>query len=210
MIGGFGLCGVPENLLEALRASGVKNLTIIANNCGTDDYGIGPLILSGQVRKIITSYGGECKPFAHAVLAKTLEVEWTPQGTLAERIRAAGAGIAGFYTPVGCGTVVAEGKETREFDGREYLLERPLFADFALIKAHRGDTLGNLSYRKTARNFNPVMATAAKTVIAEVETLVEPGQIDGDCVHTPGVYVDKILQGRVYKKPLEKLTVRRA
>lgn len=209
MVGGFGLCGVAENLLAAVRAKSVKNLTIISNNGGTDEFGNGILIKNGQVRKMIMSYGGECKAFEEAALKGTIEVEWTPQGTLAEKIRAGGAGIAGFYTPTGYGTLVAQGKETRQFDGRWYVLERGLRADFALIKAWKGDTMGNLVYRKTARNFNQAMATAAEVVIAEVEHLVEPGALDGDMVHTPGIFVNRIFQGPRYVKPIEKLTVRK-
>ena len=209
MLGGFGLCGLPENLIAALRASGKKDLTLVSNNAGTDEHGIGTLIRSGQVKKMIMSYGGECKAFEDGALAGTIEVEWNPQGTLAERMRAAGAGIAGFYTPTGYGTLVAKGKETREFDGRWYVFERPLKADFAFVKAWKGDRFGNLVYRKTARNFNQVMATAAKLVVAEVEQLVEPGQLEPDSVHTPGIYVDRILKGPKYVKPIEKLTVRK-
>jgi len=210
MMGGFGLCGIPENLVAGLRAKGVKNLTLISNNAGTDEHGNGTLIKNGQVRKMIMSYGGECKSFEEMALAGTLEVEWNPQGTLAERMRAGGAGIGGFFTPTGYGTKVAEGKETRQIDGRWYVLEKPLKADFAFIKAWKADSLGNLMYRKTARNFNQVMATAAKTVIAEVEELVEPGRLEPDSVHTPGIYVDYVLKGARYAKPIEKLTVRAA
>lgn len=209
MIGGFGVCGLPENLLAALREKGVKNLTLISNNAGTDAFGIGPLIQNGQVRKMIMSYGGECKAFEEAALNKTLEVDWTPQGTLAERIRAAGAGLGGFFTPTGFGTDIAKGKETRLIEGRNFVFEKPLHADFSFIKACRGDTLGNLQYRKTSRNFNQAMATAGKTVVAEVESLVEPGAIEPDSVHTPGVYVDHLFQGAHYVKPIEKLTLRR-
>ncbi|MHB2025526.1 MAG: CoA transferase subunit A [Elusimicrobiota bacterium] len=208
MVGGFGLCGAPENLLAALKARGVKNLTIISNNGGTDEHGNGQLIKNGQVKKMIMSYGGECKAFEEKALSGALEVEWNPQGTLAERIRAGGAGIGGFYTPTGHGTLVAEGKETRIINGRSYVFETPLTADFAFIKAWKGDELGNLAFRRTARNFNQVMATAAKVVVAEVESLVSPGEIDPDMAHTPGIYVDYIFQGRGYQKPIEKLTVR--
>jgi 3-oxoacid CoA-transferase subunit A len=207
LIGGFGLCGIPENLLRALRDSGKKNLTLIANNAGTDEHGIGPLIKSGQVKKMIMSYGGECKAFEECTLTGKIEVEWTPQGTLAERIRAGGAGIAAFYTPTGYGTPIAAGKETREFGGRFYVLEKSLKADFAFIRAWKGDCLGNLVYRKTARNFNQVMATAAKTVIAEVENLLAPGAFDGDLVHTPGIFVDRVFKGEKYFRPIEKRTV---
>src|SRR6478609_5607353 len=185
MAGGFGLCGIPENLIAAIRRKGTKDLTIISNNCGIDDKGLGILLANGQVKKMISSYVGENKTFERLFLEGKLEVELTPQGTLAERIRAGGAGIPAFYTATGYGTVVAEGKETREFNGRPYVLERALTADFALVKAWRGDRLGNLLYRKTARNFNPMMASAAKVTIAEVEELVDPGQIPPDQVHTP-------------------------
>ncbi len=208
MIGGFGLCGIPENLLAALREKGVRGLTLIANNSGTDEYGIGPLIKNGQVKKMIMSYGGECKAFEEWLLGGRLEVEWTPQGTLAERIRAGGAGIGGFYTPTGYGTLAARGKETRVIDGKPFVFERPLIADFAFVKAWKGDRHGNLVYRKTSRNFNQAMATAGKTVVAEVETLVEPGELDGDAVHSPGLFIDKIFQGPRYVKPIEKRTVR--
>ncbi|MBI3553783.1 MAG: CoA transferase subunit A [Elusimicrobia bacterium] len=208
MMGGFGLCGYPENMIAAIRRKGVKNLTFISNNAGTDEYGIGSLIKNGQVKKMIMSYGGECKSFEDGALAGTIEVEWNPQGTLAERIRAGGAGIGGFFTPTGYGTKVAEGKETRQIDGRWYVFEKPLKADFALIKAWKGDGLGNLQYRKTARNFNQAMATAGGVVVAEVEKLVAPGAIEPDQVHTPGVYVDMLFQGSGYVKPIEKLTVR--
>lgn len=208
MMGGFGLCGFPENMIAALRKKGVKNLTFISNNAGTDEYGIGSLIKNGQVKKMIMSYGGECKSFEDGALAGTIEVEWNPQGTLAERIRAGGAGIGGFFTPTGYGTKVAEGKETRQIDGRWYVFEKPLKADFSLVRAHKGDTLGNLQFRKTARNFNQAMATAGIVVIAEVENLVKPGEIPPDAVHTPGVFVDMIFQGAGYVKPIEKLTVR--
>jgi len=209
LLGGFGLCGIPENLIAALRDKGTKDLTLIANNAGTDEHGIGLLIKNGQVRKMIMSYGGECKSFEAAALSGTLEVEWTPQGTLAERIRAAGAGLGGFFTPTGYGTDIAKGKETRRIDGKNYVFEKPLHADFAFIRAFRGDTLGNLYYRKTARNFNQAMATAGKTVIAEVENLVKPGDLEPDQIHTPGIFVDKIFQGLKYVKPIEKLTLRK-
>ncbi len=210
LVGGFGVCGIPENLLAALRAQGAKNLTLVSNNAGLDEFGIGTLLRNGQVKKMIMSYGGECKAFEEMALDGRLQVEWNPQGTLAERIRAGGAGIAGFYTPTGYGTPVAEGKETRQFDGRWHVFERGLRADFALIKAWKGDQLGNLEYRKTARNFNQVMTTAAETVLAEVEQLVEVGGLHPDHIHTPGVYVDRVLLGPGYKKPIEKLTVRKA
>ncbi|MBI3548590.1 MAG: 3-oxoacid CoA-transferase subunit A [Elusimicrobia bacterium] len=208
LIGGFGLSGLPENLLGALIEKGTKNLTLVSNNAGTDGHGIGLLLKNGQVKKIMMSYGGECKIFEEMCIAGKLEVEWNPQGTLAERMRAGGAGIGGFFTPTGYGTVVAEGKETRQIDGRWYVLERPIKADFAFVKAHKGDAFGNLTYRKTARNFNQVMATAAKTTIAEVEQLVEVGELDPESVHTPGVFVKRIFQGAKYVKPIEKRTVR--
>ena len=208
MVGGFGLCGNPENLIRALHQKGVKNLTIISNNCGTDNEGLGILLAAGQVRKMVSTYVGENAIFERLMLEGKLEVELIPQGTFAERIRAGGAGIPAFYTPTGYGTIVAEGKEVREFDGRMYLLERALRAPFAFVKAWKGDTYGNLVYRKTARNFNPIMATAADITIAEVEELVEPGEIDPDMVHTPGIYVKRIIKGEFYKKPIEQRTVR--
>jgi 3-oxoacid CoA-transferase subunit A len=208
MMGGFGLAGIPENLVTALQRRGTKDLTIISNNAGTDDFGIGLLLKGRQVRKMIATYVGENKEFERQFLQKEIEVELVPQGTFSERMRAGGAGIPAFYTPTGYGTLVAEGKETRIFDGRHYVLERALVADFAFVKAWKGDHLGNLMYRKTARNFNPVMATAAKVTIAEVEHLVEPGTIDPDHVHTPGIYVKRILQGTGYRKKIEKRTVR--
>ena len=208
MMGGFGLCGIPENLIAALRARGTKNLTIISNNAGVDDFGIGILLRARQVRKMISTYVGENKEFERQFLTKELEVELVPQGSFAERIRAGGAGIGGFFTPTGYGTLVAEGKETRVIDGKRYVLERPLHAEFAFVKAWRGDSLGNLVYRRTARNFNPVMATAADVTIAEVEQLVSPGEIDPDHVHTPGIFVKHVLQGARYEKRIEKRTVR--
>ena len=210
MVGGFGLCGLPENLIRALVKKGVKNLTTISNNAGVDDFGLGLLLRTRQIRKHIGSYVGENKLLEEMVLKGEMELELNPQGTLAERIRAGGAGIAGFYTPTGYGTVIAEKKETREFDGRNYVLERGLRADFALVKAWKGDRWGNLMYRKTARNFNPMMATAAKVTIAEVEELVDVGQIDSDDVHTPSVFVKRIFQGAEYEKRIEKRTVRKA
>ncbi len=209
MIGGFGVCGLPENLLAALRQSGKKDLTIVSNNAGTDEQGIGLMIKNKQVRKMIMSYGGECKAFEEAALSGALQVEWTPQGTLAERMRAGGAGIGGFFTPTGYGTPVAEGKETRVIDGKPYIFEKPLKADFAFVKAWKGDAFGNLVYRKTARNFNQVMATAGKVTIAEVEHLVAPGELEPDMVHTPGIFVSHIFQGARYAKPIEKLTLKR-
>jgi 3-oxoacid CoA-transferase subunit A len=208
MMGGFGLCGIPETLIAALRARGTKGLTVISNNAGVDDFGIGVLLRSRQVRKMISTYVGENKEFERQFLTGELEVELVPQGTFAERIRAGGAGIGGFFTPTGYGTVVAEGKETRTIGGKPYVLEQPLHADFAFVKAWKGDRDGNLVYRKTARNFNPVMATAADVTIAEVEHLVEPGEIDPDQVVTPGIFVRHILEGTRYEKRIEKRTVR--
>ena len=208
MVGGFGLCGIPENLIKALHGRGTKHLTVISNNAGVDTFGLGILLQSRQIRKMVSTYVGENKEFERQFLAGELEVELVPQGTFAERIRAGGAGIGGFFTPTAYGTVVAEGKETRVIDGRPYVLEEPLKADFALVKAWKGDRLGNLVYRRTARNFNPVMATAARVTIAEVEQLVAPGQIDPDLVHTPGIFVRHIIQGEHYDKRIEKRTVR--
>jgi 3-oxoacid CoA-transferase subunit A len=208
LVGGFGLCGIPENLIRALRDRGAKQLTLISNNAGVDDFGLGILLRSRQVRKMISTYVGENKEFERQYLSGELEVELVPQGTFAERIRAAGAGIGGFFTPTAFGTIVAEGKETRTIDGRPYVFERPLAADFALVKAWKGDRAGNLVYRRTARNFNPVMATAAQVTIAEVEQLVEPGAIDPDHVITPGIFVRHILEGSGYEKRIEKRTVR--
>ncbi len=208
MMGGFGLSGIPENLITALHARGTKDLTLISNNAGTDTSGIGLLLRARQVRKMIATYVGENKEFERQFLQKEIEVELVPQGTFSERMRAAGAGIPAFYTPTGYGTLIAEGKETRSFDGRHYVLERALSADFAFVKAWQGDSVGNLVYRRTARNFNPVMATAARFTIAEVEHLVEPGAIDPHMVHTPGIYVKRILEGRDYQKLIEKRTVR--
>src|SRR5439155_23870890 len=210
LMGGFGLCGIPENLIGALHRRGTKNLTVISNNAGVDDFGIGILLRTRQVRKMIATYVGENKEFERQFLTGELEVELVPQGTFAERIRAGGAGIGGFFTPTGYGTLVAEGKETRTIDGKPYVLERPLRADFAFVKAWKGDSLGNLVYRRTARNFNPVMAPAAAVTIAEVERLVEPGAIDPDHVVTPGIFVKHILQGERYEKRIEKRTVRKA
>jgi len=210
MAGGFGLCGIPENLILALRDRGTKGLTVISNNCGVDDWGLGPLLQTRQIKKMISSYVGENNEFERQYLSGELEVELCPQGTLAERIRAGGAGIPAFFTPTGYGTLVAEGKETREFDGRMYVMERALFADFSLVKAWKGDTQGNLLYNKTARNFNPMMATAARVTIAEVEELVQPGEIDPDAVHTPGIFVQRILRGPAYQKRIERRTTREA
>ncbi len=208
MMGGFGLCGIPENLIAALRRKGVRHLTVMSNNAGVDDFGIGLLLQTRQVKKMIATYVGENKLFEELVLKGELEIELNPQGTFAERIRAGGAGIPAFYTPTAYGTVVAGGKEVREFDGKPYVMERTLRADFAFIKAWKGDRWGNLIYRKTARNFNPMMATAADYVIAEAEQLVEVGQLDPDMVHTPGIYVDAIFQGADYEKRIERRTVR--
>jgi 3-oxoacid CoA-transferase subunit A len=209
MVGGFGLCGIPENLIAALREQGTRLLTIISNNAGVDGFGLGVLLESRQVRKIIATYVGENQEFERQCLSGELEVELVPQGTFAERIRAGGAGIGGFFTPTGYGTLVAEGKETRIIDGLPHVLEWPLKADFALIKAYRGDAEGNLVYRKTARNFNPMMATAARVTIAEVEQLVEAGSIDPDHVHTPGIFVRHIFQGAGYQKRIERRTTRK-
>ena len=209
MLGGFGLCGIPENLISALRDKGSKNLTIISNNAGVDGRGAGLLLEARQIRKIIATYVGENKLLEELAISGQLEVELVPQGTFSERMRAGGAGIAAFYTPTGYGTLVAEGKETREFNGRMYVLERGLTADFAFVKAWKGDRWGNLVYRKTARNFNPAMATAARTTIAEVEHLVEVGELDGDYIHTPSIYVKRIFQGTNYEKHIERRTVRK-
>ena len=208
MSGGFGLCGIAETLSDAIRDSGVKNLTVVSNNAGVDGIGLSRLLETRQIKKMISSYVGENKLFEQLYLSGKLELELNPQGTLAERIRAGGAGIPAFYTRTGVGTVVAEGKPTEEFDGLTYVRERWLRADLAMVKAWKGDTEGNLVYRKTARNFNPVMATAAAITIAEVEELVEPGQLDPNQIHTPGIFVQRILQGRDYKKPIERVTTR--
>lgn len=208
MLGGFGLCGIPENSIAALLKKGVKNLTCISNNAGVDDFGIGFLLKTRQVKKMISSYVGENAEFERQLLSGELEVELTPQGTLAERIRAGGAGIPAFFTPAGVGTEVAEGKETREFDGKTYLMERWLRADFSLVKAWKGDTAGNLIYKGTARNFNPMMAAAGKITIAEVEELVPAGELDPNMIHTPGIYVQRIFQGNNYEKRIEQRTVR--
>jgi 3-oxoacid CoA-transferase subunit A len=209
LVGGFGMCGVPEHLLRALHAKGTKNLTLVSNNAGTDGYGIGWLLESKQVKKMIASYVGENKRFEALALSGEIEVELNPQGTLAERIRAGGAGIPAFFTPTGYGTVAAEGKETRAFDGRNYVMVPWLRGDFAFIKAWRGDRWGNLVYRKTARNFNAPMATAGKHVIAEVEQMVELGELEPDRIHTPGIFVDAIFQGENYSRPIEKKTLRK-
>lgn len=209
-LGGFGLCGIPENCIAALVKKGVKNLTCISNNAGVDDFGIGLMLQKRQVKKMISSYVGENKLFEQLVLSGELEVELNPQGTLAERLRAGGAGIPAFYTPTGYGTIVAEGKETKEFDGRSYVLETALKADFGIVKAWKGDTTGNLIFRKTARNFNPMCAAASKITIAEVEELVPAGTLDPDQVHLAGIYVKRIFQGQNYEKRIEKRTVRSA
>lgn len=208
MVGGFGLCGIPADLIDALVRKGVKNLTTVSNNAGVDDFGLGKLLYSGQIKKHIGSYVGENKMFEQMVLTGKVVLELNPQGTLAERIRAGGAGIPAFFTPTGAGTVVSEGKEMREFDGRPYVMERGLKADFALIKAWKADRWGNLMFRKTARNFNPVMATAARVTIVEVEELVEPGQLDPDRVHLPSVYVKRIVLSNAAKR-IEKRTLRK-
>lgn len=210
MIGGFGLCGIPENLVRALVRKGVKNLTTISNNAGVDGLGNGLLLAAGQISKHIGTYVGENKLLEQMVLQRKLDLDLVPQGTFSERIRAGGAGIPAFFTPTGVGTIVAENKETREFDGRQYVMERALKADFAFVKAWKGDKWGNLVYRKTARNFNPMMATAATVTIAEVENLVEVGDLDPDLIHTPSIYVQRIFQGELYEKRIEKRTVRKS
>ena len=210
MVGGFGLCGMPENLIRALAHKGTKNLTTISNNAGVDGYGMGLLLANGQIRRHIGTYVGENKLLEEMVLKGTVQLDLVPQGTFSERIRAGGAGIPAFFTPTGVGTVVAEGKETREFEGRTYVMERALKADFAFVKAWKGDRWGNLVYRKTARNFNPMMATAAKITIAEVEHLVDVGELEADLVHTPSVYVKRIFQGGLFEKRIERRTVRKA
>jgi 3-oxoacid CoA-transferase subunit A len=207
MVGGFGLCGMPENLIRALARKGVKNLTTISNNVGVDGLGMGLLLANGQIKHHIGTYVGENRLLEQMVLNGTVHLDLIPQGTFSERIRAGGAGIPAFFTPTGVGTVVAEGKETRDFDGRPYLMERALHADFAFVKAWKGDKWGNLVYRKTARNFNPMMATAAKITIAEVEHLVEPGELDPEMVHTPSVYVQRIFKGELFEKKIERRTV---
>lgn len=208
MAGGFGLCGIPETLIAAIRDSGVKDLTVISNNCGVDDFGLGVLLAGGQIRKMISSYVGENKLFAELYLSGKLELEFNPQGTLAERIRAGGAGIPAFFTKTGVGTLVAEGKEVREFDGELYVMERGLTADLSIVKAWKGDREGNLVYRMTARNFNPMMATAGKACVAEVEKIVETGALDPDNIHTPGIFIDAIVEG-VPEKRIEQRTVRK-
>ena len=210
LVGGFGLCGIPENLIKAIARKGVKNLTTVSNNAGVDDFGLGILLRNRQVKKHIGTYVGENKLFEELVLTGQLELELVPQGTFAERIRAGGAGIPAFFTPTGVGTIVAEGKETREFDGRTYVMERAIKGDFALVKAWKGDKWGNLVFRKTARNFNPMIATAAPICIAEVEELVEVGELDPDNIHVPSIYVKRIFQGTGYEKRIERRTVRQA
>ncbi len=209
MVGGFGLCGIPENLIEALRAKGVKNLTVISNNAGVEGFGVGRWLERGQIKKIIGTYIGENKLYEELVLRGELEAELIPQGSFSERMRAGGAGIPAFYTPTGVGTVIAEGKEVREFEGRKYLLERALRADFAFVKAWKGDRWGNLIYRKTARNFNPLMAMAAGVTIAEVEEIVELGELDPEAVVTPGIYVTRVFRAIGLAKRIERRTVRK-
>ncbi len=209
MAGGFGLCGIPENLIAGIRDAGVKHLTVVSNNCGVDDFGLGILLANGQIKKMLSSYVGENKLFEKLYLDGDLELEFNPQGTLAERIRAGGAGIAAFYTKTGYGTVIAEGKPTREFDGHHYVMETGLVADLSIIKAWKADKEGNLIYRKTARNFNPMMATAGKITVAEVEELVEVGDLDPDFIHTPSIYVDRIVVSKDAEKRIEKVTTRK-
>ena len=209
MAGGFGLCGIPDELIEAIRESGVKDLTVISNNAGIDGIGLGKLLETRQVKRMISSYVGENKEFARQFLGGELEIEFNPQGTLAERIRAGGAGIPAFFTKTGVGTLIAEGKEVRAFDGEDYVMERSLFADLAIVHAWTGDTEGNLVYRKTARNFNPMMATAAKTTVAQVEHLVTPGEIDPDHIHTPGIFVSRIIHVPIREKHIEQRTTRK-
>jgi 3-oxoacid CoA-transferase subunit A len=208
MSGGFGLCGIPETLIAAIRRSGVKGLTVISNNAGVDGFGLGVLLESRQIKKMVSSYVGENKLFEQLYLSGELELEFNPQGTLAERIRAGGAGIPAFYTKTGVGTLVAEGKEIRDFDGETYVMERGLIADLSIIKAWKGDAEGNLVFRKTARNFNPMMATAGKVTVAEVEQLVPVGALEKDNIHTPGIFVQRILQGEAYEKRIERVTTR--
>ncbi|HJV43303.1 CoA transferase subunit A [Caulobacter sp.] len=208
MAGGFGLCGIPENLIAAIREAGVKDLTVVSNNCGVDGFGLGILLENRQIKKMVSSYVGENKLFEQLYLSGELELEFNPQGTLAERIRAGGAGIPAFFTRTGYGTLVAEGKEVREFDGEMYVMERGLTADLAIVKAWKGDAEGNLIYRKTARNFNPMMATAGRATVVEVEELVEVGALDKDAIHTPGIYVDRIIKGAKFEKRIERVTTR--
>ncbi len=209
MAGGFGLCGIPENLIGALRDSGVRDLTVISNNAGVDDFGLGLLLQTRQIKKMVSSYVGENKTFERQYLNNELELEFNPQGTLAERIRAGGAGIPGFYTKTGVGTLIAEGKEHKDFSGETYIMETGLKADLSLVKAWKADTEGNLIYRKTARNFNPMMATAGKVTVAEVEEIVEKGALDPDCIHTPGIFVQRLIKGAVYEKRIEQRTTRK-
>lgn len=208
MAGGFGLCGIPENLIAAIKASGVKGLTVISNNAGVDGFGLGVLLETRQIKKMVSSYVGENKLFEQLYLSGELQLEFNPQGTLAERIRAGGAGIPAFFTKTGYGTVVAEGKETREFDGEMYVMETALKADLAIVKAWKGDAEGNLVYRRTARNFNPMMATAAKITLAEVEQMVPVGSLDPDNIHTPGIFVKRLFEGKAYEKRIEQRTTR--
>lgn len=208
LVGGFGLVGIPENLIAALRDSGVTDLTCVSNNCGVDDFGLGLLLQTRQIKKMVASYVGENKTFERQFLSGELEVELVPQGTLAERIRAGGAGIGGFYTPAGVGTVIADGKETRVIDGREYVLEAPITGDFALVKGWKADRLGNVIYRKTAQNFNPMMATAGRITIVEVEEIVEVGELPADFIHTPSLYVHRVVRGEHYEKRVERRTLR--
>jgi len=208
MAGGFGLCGIPENLIAAIREAGVKDLTVVSNNCGVDGFGLGILLENRQIKKMISSYVGENKLFEQLYLSGELELEFNPQGTLAERIRAGGAGVPAFFTRTGYGTLVAEGKEVREFDGEMYVMERGLTADLSIVKAWKGDAEGNLIYRKTARNFNPMMATAGRATVVEVEQLVEIGALDKDAIHTPGIYVDRIIKGAKFEKRIERVTTR--
>ncbi len=209
MAGGFGLCGIPENLIAAIRELGPKHLTVISNNCGVDDFGLGILLANGQIKKMVSSYVGENKLFEQLYLNGDLELEFNPQGTLAERIRAGGAGIPAFYTKTGYGTIIAEGKPTAEFDGQMYVMERALHADLSIVKAWKADKAGNLVYRKTARNFNPMMATAGKITVVEVEEVVDVGALDGDLIHTPGIYVDRIIVSKDAEKRIEKVTTRK-
>ncbi|SFJ73345.1 CoA transferase subunit A [Caulobacter sp. UNC279MFTsu5.1] len=208
MAGGFGLCGIPENLIAAIRETGVKDLTVVSNNCGVDGFGLGILLENRQIKKMVSSYVGENKLFEQLYLSGELELEFNPQGTLAERIRAGGAGIPAFFTRTGYGTLVAEGKETREFDGEMYVMERGLTADLSIVKAWKADAEGNLIYRKTARNFNPMMATAGKATVVEVEEIVEIGGLDKDNIHTPGIYVDRLIKGAKFEKRIERVTTR--
>lgn len=209
ILGGFGLCGIPENLILALRDSGTKNLTCVSNNAGVDDFGLGLLLHTRQIKKMISSYVGENATFERQYLNGELELEFAPQGTLAERMRAGGAGIPAFFTPTGVGTLIAEGKEVREFEGRKYVMERGIVGDFAFVKAWKADKFGNLIYRKTARNFNPMAATAGKITVAEVEEIVEIGELDPDQIHTPGIYVQRIIKGPSFEKRIEQRTVKK-